>query len=141
MRSGASTFAEGSGQVKRSTAASCAAAPRSLGSFHNCTKRPIARPRRLKRFTHDHASSSVPIGEVVVNFRPSPELEGEFIEVFPWDAVFSEKSEPEPAARERRDPLKLARHYQALLDSGKFESRAALGVSRARVKQVLRRLG
>jgi len=33
--------------------------------------------------------------------------------------------------------MKLARHYQALLDSGKFESRAALarhlGVSRARV--------
>jgi biotin operon repressor len=40
--------------------------------------------------------------------------------------------------------MKLARHYQALLGSGKFESRAALarhlGVSRARVTHVLRRL-
>jgi len=40
--------------------------------------------------------------------------------------------------------MKLARHYQAPLDSGKFESRAALarhlGVSRARVTRVLRRL-
>jgi Mn-dependent DtxR family transcriptional regulator len=40
--------------------------------------------------------------------------------------------------------LKLAQHYQALLDSGKFENRAALarhlGVSRARVTQVLKRL-
>jgi biotin operon repressor len=40
--------------------------------------------------------------------------------------------------------MKLARHYQALLDSSKFESRAALarhlGVSRARVTQVLNRL-
>jgi len=39
--------------------------------------------------------------------------------------------------------MKLARHYQALVDTGKFESRAALacylGVSCARVTQVLRR--
>ncbi|MBX9579005.1 MAG: helix-turn-helix domain-containing protein [Gemmataceae bacterium] len=38
----------------------------------------------------------------------------------------------------------MAHHYKALLDSGKFENRAALarhlGVSRARVTQVLRRL-
>jgi biotin operon repressor len=37
--------------------------------------------------------------------------------------------------------MKLARHYQALLDTGRFESRAALarhlGVSRTRVTQVL----
>ena len=46
--------------------------------------------------------------------------------------------------RECRNPCKLARYYQSLLDSGKFESRAALarhlGVSRARVTQVLKRL-
>ncbi len=40
--------------------------------------------------------------------------------------------------------MKLARHYQAMLASGKFESRAALarhlGVSRAWVTQVLNRL-
>jgi len=39
--------------------------------------------------------------------------------------------------------MKLAHHYQALLDTGKFENRAALarhlGVSRARVTQVLNR--
>ena len=49
-----------------------------------------------------------------------------------------------PPPTEPRDPLKLARHYQSLLDSGQFENRAALarylGVSRARVTQVLRRL-
>jgi Mn-dependent DtxR family transcriptional regulator len=55
------------------------------------------------------------------------------------------KLEPRSAPKERRDPLKLARYYQSLLDSGKFENRAALarylGVSRPRVTQVLRRLG
>lgn len=44
----------------------------------------------------------------------------------------------------KTDPLRIARYYQSLLDSGKFESRAALasylGVSRARVTQVLNRL-
>jgi hypothetical protein len=57
-------------------------------------------------------------------------------------------SVPEPkdshAPRERPDPLKLARYYQSFLDSGKFESGASLarylGVSRARVTQVLGRL-
>lgn len=66
------------------------------------------------------------------------------IEMFPWGAPFPGKSEPKPTPKERRDPLKLARHYQALLNSGKFENRAALarhlGVSRARVTQVLKRL-
>ena len=45
----------------------------------------------------------------------------------------------------RGHPLKVARYYQSLMDSGKFESRAALarylGVSRAWLTQVLRRLG
>jgi hypothetical protein len=66
------------------------------------------------------------------------------IAAFPWNAVSDAKPEPKPAPRERRDPLKLARHYQSLMDSGKFESRAALapylGVSRSRVTQVLQRL-
>jgi hypothetical protein len=66
------------------------------------------------------------------------------IDLFGWSAAFSGKSEPKPAPKERREPFKLARHYQALLDSGKFENRAALarhlGVSRARVTQVLKRL-
>ena len=67
------------------------------------------------------------------------------IALLPWNAFSDAKPEPKPAAKERRDPLKLARHYQSLLDSGKFERRAALarylGVSRPRVTQVLRRLG
>jgi Mn-dependent DtxR family transcriptional regulator len=65
--------------------------------------------------------------------------------LLPWNAVSDTKSNPKPAPKERRDPLKLARYYQSLLDTGKFESRAALarylGVSRPRVTQVLRRLG
>lgn len=66
------------------------------------------------------------------------------ITIFPWDAPFPGKPEPKLVLKEPRDPLKLARYYQSLLDSGKFENRAALarylGVSRARVTQVLRRL-
>jgi hypothetical protein len=66
------------------------------------------------------------------------------IAFFPWNG--SIEPEPKVAAtpKEPRDPLKLARYYLSLLDSGKFENRAALarflGVSRARVTQVLRRL-
>jgi len=63
------------------------------------------------------------------------------IELFPWATPFPGKPELKPAPKEPRDPLKLARYGQSLLDSGKFESRAALarylGVSRARVTQVL----
>ena len=47
-------------------------------------------------------------------------------------------------SQEPRDPLKLARYYQSLLDSCQFDNRAALArylhVSRARVTQVLKRL-
>jgi Mn-dependent DtxR family transcriptional regulator len=67
------------------------------------------------------------------------------IAIIPWNAVSDTKPEPNLVPKERRDPIKLARYYQSLMDSGKFESRAALarylGVSRARVTQVLRRLG
>ena len=66
------------------------------------------------------------------------------IVLLPWNAASAAKSEPKPAPKERCDPLKLARYYQSLMDSGKFENRAALarylGVSRARVTQVLNRL-
>ena len=61
---------------------------------------------------------------------------------FPWDAPFNKK--PKQALKQVRNPLRLARHYQAPLDTGKFENRAALarhlGVSQARVTQVLGRL-
>ena len=62
------------------------------------------------------------------------------IEFDAWNAL-----EPTPKLAPRaNDPLRLARYYRSLLDSGKFETRAALarylGVSRARVTQVLGRL-
>ena len=65
-------------------------------------------------------------------------------ELFPWNAI-PERPKPQ---RKRRGPspdrMKLAHYYQSLLDSGKVKSRAALarflGVSRARVTQVLNRL-
>ncbi|MFY9255837.1 MAG: helix-turn-helix domain-containing protein, partial [Fuerstiella sp.] len=64
------------------------------------------------------------------------------IEFHAWTspkAIKEAKSKPKP----KRDPLRLARYYQSLLDTGTFESRAALarhlGVSRARVTQVLNR--
>lgn len=57
------------------------------------------------------------------------------ISIFPWNGSIDPNPEPKPVPNERRDPLKLARYYESLLDSGKFESRAAvaryLGVSRA----------
>ena len=56
------------------------------------------------------------------------------IVLFPWNAVSDTKPVPKPAPQESRDSLKLARYYQSLLDSGKFESRPPLaryfGVSR-----------
>ena len=66
------------------------------------------------------------------------------IAIIPWNGSIAPEPKPAAPPKERRDPLKLARHYQSLLDTGKFESRAALarhlGVSRARVTQVLGRL-
>jgi len=66
------------------------------------------------------------------------------IEVIPWND--SSESDPEVSGTPKipRDPLKLARYYQSLLDSGQFENRAALarflGVSRTKVTQALKRL-
>jgi hypothetical protein len=66
------------------------------------------------------------------------------IEIIPWNGSSSPEQAVPPPPSEPRDPIKLARHYQSLLDTGQFENRAALarylGVSRARVTQVLRRL-
>jgi hypothetical protein len=67
------------------------------------------------------------------------------IEIIPWNGSSSPELETPAVPQDPRDPLKLARYYQSLLDSGQFESRAALarclGVSRARVTQVLKQLG
>ena len=66
------------------------------------------------------------------------------IEIIPWNGSSGTDPKFSSPPNEPRDPLKLARYYQSLLDSGQFENRAALarylGVSRARVTQVLHRL-
>jgi hypothetical protein len=63
---------------------------------------------------------------------------------YPWNARPAIEKSPPATCKSSRDPLMLARYYQSLLDTGRFESRAALarflGVSRARVTQVLNRL-
>lgn len=64
--------------------------------------------------------------------------------LYPWSARPAIEKFPPAARKPTRAPLLLARYYQSLLDTGRFESRAALarflGVSRARVTQVLYRL-
>jgi hypothetical protein len=66
------------------------------------------------------------------------------IEVISWNGSIEPEIAGPSTTKEPRDPLKLALYYQSLLDSGQFENRAGLarclGVSRARVTQVLRRL-
>src|SRR6516165_10567713 len=66
------------------------------------------------------------------------------IALFPWNGSSDIEPKVSPPPKEPRNPLKLALYYQSLLDSGQFENRAALarylGVSRARVTQVLRGL-
>ena len=61
-----------------------------------------------------------------------------------WNAPLAVGANQNGAKKSASDPFRLARYYQSLLDSGKFENRAELarflGVSRARETQVLRRL-
>ena len=61
-----------------------------------------------------------------------------------WNAPSAVRANQNGTKKPAHGPLRLARYYQSLLDTGKFESRAALarflGVSRARVTQVLNRL-
>ena len=66
------------------------------------------------------------------------------IALYPWNALPTIPETRPRKAVPTRDPLRLARYYQSLLDSGKFKTRADLarflGVSRANVTQVLKRL-
>jgi hypothetical protein len=66
------------------------------------------------------------------------------ITFYPWTPVEDIPTSSPAKPKAKRDPLALARHYQALLDSGKFKNQAELArhlnVSQARVSQVLRRL-
>lgn len=64
--------------------------------------------------------------------------------MYKWNSISGKIRAESEAEKPKRDRMRLARHYQSLLDSGECESRAALarhlGVSRARVTQVLKRL-
>lgn len=66
------------------------------------------------------------------------------IEMFKWSSIFERVRAEFEAEKPKRDRMRLALYYQSLLDSGEVELRAELsrflGVSRARVTQVLNRL-
>jgi hypothetical protein len=68
----------------------------------------------------------------------------EAISLYPWNALPTIPVTPTKKAVPARDPLRLARYYQSLFDGGEFKTRDEvarfLGVSRARVTQVLNRL-
>ena len=61
-----------------------------------------------------------------------------------WNAPPAVRANQNGTKKPAHDPLRIARYYQSHIDTGKYESRAALarflGVSRARVTQVLNRL-
>jgi site-specific DNA recombinase len=82
----------------------------------------------------------VELGSYAINrLRRSPT-----VQFYPWNSPIPSQQRRNKAGKPPREPLRLARYYQSLLDTGEFESRAALarflGVSRARVTQVLNRL-
>ena len=63
---------------------------------------------------------------------------------FKWNSILDRIQAESESAKPKRDRMRLAHQYQALLASGEVESRAELarflGVSRSRVTQVLNRL-
>ncbi|QEG38184.1 hypothetical protein UC8_01370 [Roseimaritima ulvae] len=65
------------------------------------------------------------------------------IEMFKWNSISDQSRAASATAKPKRDRMRLAYMYQALLDSGRCNSRAALArhlrVSRSRVTQVLNR--
>lgn len=64
--------------------------------------------------------------------------------IFKWNSVLDQGRKESESAEPKRDRLRLAFYYQSLLDSEAVKTRAELarflGVSRARVTQVLKRL-
>ena len=67
------------------------------------------------------------------------------VEMFKWNSISDRIQAESESAAPKRDRMRLAYYYQSLLDSGEISTRAELarflGVSRARVTQVLKRLG
>ena len=65
--------------------------------------------------------------------------------MFQWNTISDQIQAESQSATPKRDRMRLALYYQSLLDSGDVSTRAELarflGVSRARVTQVLKRLG
>jgi hypothetical protein len=98
---------------------------------------------RIEKAPREELSSNrgfTELGTYALNrLRKKPTLQ-----FYAWDALPAIAKAAKTPAAPRRNPLGLANYYQSLLDTGKFESRAALarflGVSRARVTQVLNRL-
>ena len=78
------------------------------------------------------------------NFRTKRLRRLPHIEMFKWNSILDQTRLESEVRRRRRDRMRLARHYQSLLDSEVVTTRAELarflGVSRARVTQVLKRL-
>ena len=66
------------------------------------------------------------------------------VEMFKWNSISDLIRAESESAAPKRDRMRLARKYQELLDSGVVDTRAELarhlGVSRARVAQVLKRV-
>ena len=66
------------------------------------------------------------------------------IELYKWNSVSDQIQAESKSAKPKRDRMRLALRYQSLLDSGEVRTRAELarylGVTRARVTQVLNRL-
>jgi hypothetical protein len=66
------------------------------------------------------------------------------VDFYCWKPISGIPMPKIPPKKSKRDRMKLPLYYQSLLDSGEVQTRAELarhlGVSRARVTQVLRRL-
>jgi DNA-directed RNA polymerase specialized sigma subunit len=64
--------------------------------------------------------------------------------MFKWNSISDQILAESQSEVPKRDRMRLAFYYQSLLDSGEVSTRAELarflGVSRARVTQVLKRL-
>ena len=64
--------------------------------------------------------------------------------MFKWNSISDQIRAESEAAKPKRDRMRLASYYQSLLDSGEVGTKAELarylGISRARVTQVLNRL-
>ena len=73
------------------------------------------------------------------NLRRSPKVES-----YPWNPISAIPNPKCEHKKSRHDGLERAQYYQSLLESGEVKTRAELarylGVSRARVTQVLNRL-